>query len=79
MKSAKITIEIDVRAALNTDLIHWLMASVQGWNNQMPIWKMTAVSIETEGMSEPILDETKLRRFWDEWASKLPYEWNWKQ
>jgi hypothetical protein len=78
-KKVRITIDIDIKAALNTDVAHWLMASVQGWNNQMPRCQMTAVSLKTDGMAWDEMNETKLREFWDEWESKLPYDWKWKK
>ena len=77
-KKVTLTIEVEIVAAMNTDIAHWLMAAVQGWNNQMPNWKMTAVGMATDGMAWDVMDETKLRQFWEEHESKLPYNWKWK-
>lgn len=78
-KKVTVTIELNIKAAMNTDLVHWFMAAVQGWNNQMPEWTMTPTRLKTDGMAWPEMDETELRRFWEEWENKLPYDWNWRR
>ena len=63
--------------ALNTDVVHWFMASVDAWNRLMPLSEMTGVSLETDGMDTPAMNEEQLREFWSEWEFKLPYDWGW--
>ena len=70
-----LTLVLDCFGAMNTDLAHWLMASIEMWNKKMKTSPIKCTHFETEGMKKPVMDWQDLKEFYDEWKERLKYDW----